>query len=623
MTSTPHRSPLCRHVAGLRRLRTAPAEGVALGRRPPARFRCGTAALARSGSGAAQCARRAVAADRAAHAGRRLAGHPGVCRPPRRRVGGAALVGGDARGALGDGSLVVRRDRGGPRGPAVRPRRARGARACASVTNPPTGTRRSISAALRLLLPVPARAAEVLDLTGRWCRERSPQRAVCRTAPTCGRRVAAGPATTRPCCSPSAPPGFGFRSGEVWAMHVAWSGDHEHLAERLPEGAGCTPRSSAAASCSQPGEVRLAPGETYTAPEVVFVHSSEGLDGHLGDGCTAASARAPGTAARPRPLVLNTWEAVYFDHRLDRLTELADTAAAIGVERFVLDDGWFGGRRDDTAGLGDWWVSPDGVARRASARSSTHVKGLGHGVRAVVRAGDGQRRLRPRPGPPRLGARPARPVTRATGATSSCSTSPTRRRPTHIEQQISALVSRARHRLHQVGPQPRPARGGAHGRVRVDRPAVHAPDRGLLRACSTGCARAHPDLEIESCSSGGARVDLGVLARTDRIWTSDCNDALERAADPALDLAARAGRADGHPHRPGDGAHHPPHPRPVLPDARRAAGPRRARVGHHHVHARGAGQPWPPGPGSTGSCGPCSTPVTSCAPTCRTSGACS
>ena len=68
--------------------------------------------------------------------------------------------------------------------------------------------------------------------------------------------------------------------------------------------------------------------------------------------------------------MLNTWEAVYFDHDLERLTALAGVAAGVGVERFVLDDGWFGGRRNDRAGLGDWvrrhrgvagWSGPAGV----------------------------------------------------------------------------------------------------------------------------------------------------------------------------------------------------------------------------------------------------------------------
>ena len=55
----------------------------------------------------------------------------------------------------------------------------------------------------------------------------------------------------------------------------------------------------------------------------------------------------------PRPVTLNVWEAVYFDHDLDVLLELAEQAAAVGIERFVLDDGWFGARRDDRRGLGD------------------------------------------------------------------------------------------------------------------------------------------------------------------------------------------------------------------------------------------------------------------------------
>ena len=73
----------------------------------------------------------------------------------------------------------------------------------------------------------------------------------------------------------------------------------------------------------------------------------------------------PSPTARPRPVTLNVWEAVYFDHNLDRLVALAAVGEEVGVERFVLDDGWFRHRRDDTAGLGDWYVDeglwPDGL----------------------------------------------------------------------------------------------------------------------------------------------------------------------------------------------------------------------------------------------------------------------
>ena len=67
----------------------------------------------------------------------------------------------------------------------------------------------------------------------------------------------------------------------------------------------------------------------------------------------------PNLRSKPRPVILNTWEAVYFDHSFDTLKKLADAAQSCGVERFVVDDGWFGSRRDDTSGLGDWQVSED------------------------------------------------------------------------------------------------------------------------------------------------------------------------------------------------------------------------------------------------------------------------
>ena len=67
-------------------------------------------------------------------------------------------------------------------------------------------------------------------------------------------------------------------------------------------------------------------------------------------------------------MLLNTWEAVYFDHDLDELTRSPTAPRQVGVERFVLDDGWFGSRRDDTSGLGDWVGVVRGASRRAWRR---------------------------------------------------------------------------------------------------------------------------------------------------------------------------------------------------------------------------------------------------------------
>ena len=213
---------------------------------------------------------------------------------------------------------------------------------------------------------------------------------------------------------------------------------------------------------------------------------------------------------RPRPVVLNTWEAVYFDHRLDRLTALADTAAELGVERFVLDDGWFRHRRDDTAGLGDWYVDedvwPDGLHPLVN-----HVRGLGmeFGLWVepeMVNPDSDLARAHPewvREAPPWRNQQVldiAQPDAYA-----------------YLLERLDALVSEYAidflkwdHNRDLVG--------GAHAQTLA---AYRLLDELRER---------HPALEIESCSSGGSRVDLGILARTDRVWASDTNDALERQA---------------------------------------------------------------------------------------------
>ena len=380
--------------------------------------------------------------------------------------------------------------------------------------------------ALRAVLPLPARADEVLDLTGRWCRERSPQRRALAdgTWLRTGRRGRTGHDATLLMVAGTA--GFGFRSGEVWAVHVAWSGNHEHLVERLPEGAGPHAAVLGGGEALAPGELRLAPGETYAAPLVVFVHSTEGLD-RLTRSLVRHQRAQPGYRSSPRPLVLNTWEAVYFQTDLEHLKRLADTAASIGVERFVLDDGWFGSRRDDTAGLGDWQVSTE-VWPTGLGPLVDHVKGLGMEFGLwfepemvnldsdVVRAHP-QWVLGPQAGV-LLPSRHQHVLDLADPGAFA-----------YVLEAMSEVIGRYRidfvkwdhnRDLHEA------VRTDASG---TDRPAVHVQTLATYRLLDELRAR-HRDLEIESCSSGGARVDLGVLARTDRVWASDCNDALERVA---------------------------------------------------------------------------------------------
>ena len=118
---------------------------------------------------------------------------------------------------------------------------------------------------------------------------------------------------------------------------------------------------------------KLEPGESFQTPEAVTVYSDKGLNGmsqtfhrlyrkRLARGCWRD---------RPRPILINNWEATYFDFTEDRLVEIAAKAKESGVELFVLDDGWFGKRSSDHAGLGDWVANPrrlaggiTGLARR-------------------------------------------------------------------------------------------------------------------------------------------------------------------------------------------------------------------------------------------------------------------
>ncbi len=373
------------------------------------------------------------------------------------------------------------------------------------------------------LLPVPGAAGELLDLTGRWCRERSPQRRPFAhgTLARESRRGRTGHDATLLLVAGT--PGFGFRSGEVWAVHTGWSGDHVHLAERLPEGAGAGGSGVlGGGELLLPGEVRLAEGETYTTPWVSFTYGGSGLDEasarvhrwlrarpqppashaaldpqHVGGGVLRPVPRETDRARRAgRP---HRRGAVRARRRLVRLAPRRHPRARRLVRR----------RRR--------------LARRAPPARRPGARAR-HGVRAVVRARDGQPRLGRRPRAPRLGAGAGRAgLARA----SSSSTWRTPAAYAYLLERISALVDEVgiayikwdhNRDLHVAISTAGTTRGAA---------GVHAQTLAVYRLLDELRAR-HPGLEIESCSSGGARVDLGILERTDRVWASDCNDPIER-----------------------------------------------------------------------------------------------
>jgi len=310
--------------------------------------------------------------------------------------------------------------------------------------------------------------------------------------------------------------GFGFRTGEVWAVHVAWSGNHVTYAERVHEGRGVLGGGELLSS----GEVILAAGETYESPWLYAAYSAAGIDGISAAFHGWLRAR-PSHPVRPRPVVLNTWEAVYFDHDLARLRGLADVAARVGVERFVLDDGWFRHRRDDKAGLGDWYVD-EGVWPAGLSPLIEHVTGLGMEFGfwvepEMVNPDSDLYRAHPDwvlgPGDGTLPV-PSRNQQVLDLANPDAFAYVLARLDELLRDNDVAFVKWDHNRdLIAAG--------------HAGRPGVHVQTLAAYRLLDELRAR-HPSVEIESCSSGGGRTDLEILERTDRVWASDCNDAVER-----------------------------------------------------------------------------------------------
>jgi alpha-galactosidase len=372
---------------------------------------------------------------------------------------------------------------------------------------------------LEATLPVPRHADHLTTFSGRWTREKSPRTTEMPRGTTVresrrGRGGHDSPWVTL--ASAHAPRNS---SGDVWAVHLGWSADVRHRVDRVTEHAGLL----GAGELLRPGEVRLSPGASYRTPTAYFSWSDAGLDGVSARFHQWLRAR-PEHPSTPRPLVLNTWEAVYFDHDPARLEQLARRAAQVGIERFVLDDGWFLGRRDDTVGLGDWEVDPSvwphGLEPLAEL---VHGLGMQFGLwfepemvnldSDLAREHPGWLLANPAsvPSPDGLSFRTQYVLDLANPDAWD-----------HVRRQMSALIGRLGidfvkwdHNRDLVEP------------VHTGAPGTHAQTLAAYRLVERLKAD-HPGLEIESCSSGGARTDLGMLMRTDRVWASDSNDPVER-----------------------------------------------------------------------------------------------
>ncbi len=275
-------------------------------------------------------------------------------------------------------------------------------------------------------------------------------------------------------------------------------------------------------------EWKLAPGEVFHTPEAVTVYSGAGLDGmsaQFHKVCAEHLVRGK-YAKAPRPILLNNWEATYFGFNEEKLLKIAQTAADVGVELFVLDDGWFGKRDDDHTSLGDWFVDtnklPNGLRHLTD---QVHAMGLKFGLWFE----------------PEM----VSPISKLYEAHPDWAIHIPGREPVQQRHQLTLDMSRedVQDYVYEAVAQHLREDGIDYVKWDMNRnfsnigsallPAdkqKELPHRymlGLYRVLEK-LIHDFPEVLFESCSSGGGRFDMGMLYYMPQTWTSDNTDALCR-----------------------------------------------------------------------------------------------
>ncbi|MFJ4693101.1 alpha-galactosidase [Streptomyces sp. NPDC088766] len=311
--------------------------------------------------------------------------------------------------------------------------------------------------------------------------------------------------------------------GRVWSAALAWSGTWRVTVQRTPDGRAGWTGGAGHEGTSLP----LAPGEEHATP----VFAGLCTDGGFGAASRAwhayTLAHVLPHGRETAPVLYNSWEATGFDVDEASQKALAERAAALGVELYVVDDGWFGSRRSDRAGLGDWTPAPDRFPGGLGPLSDA-VRGLGmrFGIWVepeMVNPDSDLYREHPDwvlhiPGRVRSELRNQLVLNFARDDVADWAYRwLTRLVGDHAVDFLKWDMNRAFSEAGWPGAAPDGDRlwsayvtnlYGVLDRLRAD----------------------HPGLRIETCSGGGGRVDLGILARTDQAWASDNTDAVDRLA---------------------------------------------------------------------------------------------
>lgn len=372
---------------------------------------------------------------------------------------------------------------------------------------------------LSLELPVGYAAEELLDMTGRHALERVPVRTAFEPGMRMRESRRGRPGADAAYVTVAGERGFASRRGRVWGVHLAWSGNQRSFAEYLPTGE----KMLGAGELLLPGEAELSTGESYETPWLFASFGEHGLDS-MSHRFHSYVRSLPHIAARPRPVTFNSWEALSFSLSAERIVSLAEKAAAAGAERFVIDDGWFGGRRTDRSSLGDWTVSddvfPDGLAPVARRIRELGMEfGIWFEPEMINEDSDLARAH-----PDWLMRLPDRVPIESRHQQVLDLANPDAWE--WIYRSLIEIVER-----YDVG-----YIKWDHNRDLIDTGTGPSRVAGARRQTLAlyrlldSLRERFPDLAIESCASGGARIDLGIIERCDRFWTSDSVDPLDRQA---------------------------------------------------------------------------------------------
>ncbi len=316
----------------------------------------------------------------------------------------------------------------------------------------------------------------------------------------------------------------GEEHGSVWFGALAWSGNWRITVEQTPYQQVRVTGGLNTFDFAYP----LKPGEALDTPAFYAGYSAQGFGAasRLLHRFEREEIAPGGLSSRVRPVLYNSWEATTFNVNEAGQKVLATTAAKLGVELFVMDDGWFGQRKDDHAGLGDWYVNPEKFPHSLKPLiDKVHALGMDFGLWVepeMVNPDSDLYRKHPDwvlsfPGRPRSEQRNqlvlnlARPDVRdyVLGFLDKLLS----------ENDIAFLKWDYNRNWTEPGWDQLPA---------SEQKRVYVEFTRNLYAILAELRHRHPKVEFESCSGGGGRVDLGILRYVDEVWPSDNTDPFDR-----------------------------------------------------------------------------------------------